>query len=64
MALEVNLNHLFRGNLHGAPDVAVQELMRAILIRTQFLPTVRHVIGWRGLKQSLAEVEGWTLRVK
>ena len=38
--------------------------MRAILIRTQFLPTVRHVIGWRGLKQSSAEVEGWTARVE
>lgn len=58
------LSHLFRGNLKEAPDAAVQELMRAILIRTQFLPTVRHIIGWRGLKQSSAEVEGWTARVK
>jgi hypothetical protein len=38
--------------------------MRAILIRTQFLPTVRHVIGWRGLKQSSAGVEGWTAKVR
>jgi G3E family GTPase len=38
--------------------------VRAILIRTQFLPTVRHVIGWRGLKQSSAEVEAWTAKVK
>ena len=38
--------------------------MRTILIRTQFLPTVRHVIGWRGLKQSSAEAEGWTARIR
>lgn len=37
--------------------------MRAILVRAQFQPTVRHVIGWRGLKQSVAGVEGWTAKV-
>lgn len=29
--------------------------MRAVLTRTQFLPAVRHVIGWRGLRQSAAD---------
>jgi len=60
----VNLSLFFKGNPDEDPDAALQALMRAILIRTQFLPTVRHVIGWRGLKQSLAEVEGWTAKIR
>jgi G3E family GTPase len=38
--------------------------MRGILIRTQFLPAIRHVLGWRGLKQSAAAVEGWTAKIR
>ena len=60
----MNLSRFFKGNLDENPGDALQALMRAILIRTQFLPTVRHVIGWRGLKQSSAEVEGWTAKVR
>jgi G3E family GTPase len=64
MVPDINLSRFFKGNLDEDPAAALQELMRAILVRTQFLPTVRHVIGWRGLKQSSAEVEGWTARVR
>ena len=64
MAPDVNLSRFFKGNLDEDPDAALQALMRAILIRTQFMPTVRHVIGWRGLKQSSAEAEGWTAKVR
>ena len=59
----MNLDGFFRGDLDGDPGAALRTLMRAILIRTQFLPTVRHVIGWRGLKQSSAEPEGWTAKI-
>jgi G3E family GTPase len=64
MAPPVDLCRFFKGNVDEDPETALQALMRAILIRTQFLPTVRHVIGWRGLKQSAAEAEGWSTRVK
>jgi G3E family GTPase len=64
MASNVNLSPFFKGNLGEDPGLSLQALMRAILIRTQFLPTVRHVIGWRGLKQSAAEVEAWTAKVR
>jgi hypothetical protein len=64
MASRLNLSHFFKGSFEEDPDVAVQALMRSILIRTQFLPTVRHVIGWRGLKQSSAAVEGWTAKIR
>jgi G3E family GTPase len=63
MAPDLDFSHFFKEDLGENPDAALQALMRAILIRTQFQPTVRHVIGWRGLKQSVAEVEGWTARV-
>ena len=64
MALDVNLSHFFKGDLDEDPDAALQALMRAILIRSQFLPTVRHAIGWRGLKQLSAEIEGWTAKIR
>jgi G3E family GTPase len=63
MASEVELSRFFKGDFGHDPAAALQALLRAILIRTQFLPTVRHVIGWRGLKQSVAEVECWTAKV-
>ena len=64
MAPDVTLSRFFKGNLDEDPNAALQALMRAILIRTQFLPTVRHIIGWRGLKQSSAGMEGWTAKVR
>jgi G3E family GTPase len=64
MAPRLNLSHFFKGSFEEDPDVALQALMRSILIRTQFLPTVRHVIGWRGLKQLSAAVEGWTAKIR
>jgi G3E family GTPase len=64
MAPDVNLNLFFKGDLAENTGAALQALMRAILTRAQFLPTVRHVIGWRGLKQSVDAVEGWTAKIK
>lgn len=64
MASSLNLGLFFKGSLEEDPAAALQELMRAILIRSQFLPAVRHALGWRGLKQSPAELEGWTAKIK
>lgn len=64
MAPDVDLSRFFQGDLDEDPGAALQALMRAILIRTQFLPMARHVIGWRGLKQSSSEAEGWTAKVR
>ncbi|MFZ0610627.1 MAG: GTP-binding protein [Desulfobacterales bacterium] len=64
MAPDLNLSSFFKGNFDEDPGVALQALMRTILIRSQFLPTVRHVLGWRGLRQSPAEAEGWTAKVR
>jgi G3E family GTPase len=60
----VELRHFFQGDIRSDPEGAVQELMRAILVRAQFVPGVRHALGWRGLKQSVtAKAEGWTARI-
>jgi len=64
MAPDVDLSRFFKGDLDEDPEAGLQALMRAILIRTQFLPTVRHVIGWRGLKQASAATEGWTAKIR
>jgi len=60
----VKLRDFFQGDVRTDAGGAVQELMRAILVRAQFVPGVRHALGWRGLKQSVtAEGEGWTARI-
>jgi G3E family GTPase len=64
MVSDVDLSSLFKGDLEEDPGAGIQAIMRSILIRTQFLPAVRHVIGWRGLKQSAAAVDGWTAKIK
>jgi len=60
----VDLGSFYRGDLEGSPHSALPELLRAILIRTNFTPLVRHALGWRGLRQSSAEPEGWTARIQ
>jgi G3E family GTPase len=57
------LHSFFRGDLHDTPARGIQELFRAILMRTNFVPVVRHIIGWRGVKQSVAEVECWSAKI-
>jgi G3E family GTPase len=54
----------FPGDLQARPDAGLQELLRAILVRTNFVPVVRHIIGWRGLKQSVAALECWTAKIQ
>lgn len=57
------LGNLFQGDIQTDPNGAIQELMRAILMRAQFVPGVRHALGWCGLKQSVvSSLEGWTAR--
>lgn len=59
----MDLRELYPGNLLAHPETGIQELMRIFLMRTNFVPGIRHVIGWRGLKDSSRDVLGWTARV-
>jgi G3E family GTPase len=60
----MNLKELYPNEILSSPERGIQELMRGILVRTNFVPGVRHVIGWRGLKESFTSVEGWTSKIK
>jgi len=60
----MKLSQLYPDNNFSSSERGVQELMRGILVRTNFVPGVRHVIGWRGLKESFTSVEGWTAKIK
>jgi len=52
------------GNLFTPSAQGMQELLRVIVMRTNFVPVLRHVIGWRGLKQVSGPVEGWSAKVR
>lgn len=60
----MKLKQLNPNDFLSSPEGGIQELMRGILVRTNFVPGVRHVIGWRGLKESFTSVEGWTAKIK
>jgi len=55
---------LLPGDLFKPTAQGMQELLRVILMRTNFVPVSRHVIGWRGLKQVPGPVECWTAKVQ
>jgi len=46
------------------PELLLQGMLRNVLIQTNFVPGVRHVIGWRGLKDSSLNVDAWTARIR
>jgi G3E family GTPase len=60
----MKLKHLYPNDILSLPEQGIQEVMRGFLVRTNFVPGVRHVIGWRGLKESFTSVEGWTAKIK
>jgi len=57
------LNRFFKGDLHSRPEYGIQEILRAVLVRANFVPAVRRRVGWRGLKQVMADGECWTVRI-
>lgn len=60
----MNLHKIHPTDIGTSPGDGIQELMRDFLIRTNFVPGVRHVIGWRGLRDVSSAVEGWTAKIK
>jgi len=62
--LGMELRKLHSNNILSSPETGMQELMRSFLVRTNFVPGVRHVIGWRGLKNCYTSTEGWTAKIK
>ena len=60
----MNLSRIHPTEIGASPETDIQQLLRNILIRTNFVPGIRHVIGWRGLKDSTSGIEGWTAKIK
>ena len=60
----MNLAALCPRDMSSEPDGGINELLQAILVRTNFVPVVRHVIGWRGLNHTLTGGEAWTAKIK
>jgi len=42
----------------------IQHMLRMILMRANFVPAARHVLGWRGATDISYTVFGWTARIK
>lgn len=60
----MNLQSLFPKTAGMSHADRLQELMRGFLYRSNFVPGVRHVLGWRGLKDCSTLVAGWTAKIK
>mgnify|MGYP001039597059 CR=1 FL=1 len=60
----MDLKKIQPNDILSFPETGIQELFRIVLMRTNFVPGIRHVIGWRGLKDSSSSVAGWTARIK
>lgn len=39
------------------------ELLKAIIVRSNFTPGIRHALGWRGVKACPRDVEAWTMKI-
>lgn len=59
------LSRIFPHNVLDEPERGIQEVMRAVIMRPNFIPGTRYRIGWRGLKESSVTDRhiAWTARV-
>ncbi len=44
-------------------DAYIQEFLRNIIIRANFVPAIRYHLGWRGVKEIANGLEGWTMKI-
>lgn len=42
---------------------AASELMKAFIVRSNFIPGLRHRLGWRGIKDCFHDVVAWTAKI-
>ncbi|MDD4729148.1 MAG: GTP-binding protein, partial [Dysgonamonadaceae bacterium] len=57
------ISEIHPGKLVGNTNDWFRGLLRSLLIRTNFMVNVRHRLGWRGLKATVKNEEGWTCRI-
>lgn len=44
-------------------DVAAAELMKAIIVRSNFIAGTRYQLGWRGIKDCCYSSDAWTMKI-
>ena len=44
-------------------DVAAAELMKAIIVRSNFIPGTRYNLGWRGIRDCYYSSDAWTMKI-
>lgn len=44
-------------------DIAAAELMKAIIVRSNFIPGTRYQLGWRGIKDCCYSSDAWTMKI-
>jgi G3E family GTPase len=45
------------------PDVAASEVLKAIIVRSNFIPGIRFQLGWRGVKDCCFASDAWTMKL-
>lgn len=58
----MNVSHIFSAGRAPETPEQVQELLKNIIVITNYLPGVRSSLGWRGIFRLLYDDECWTFR--
>lgn len=58
------LKEVLPRDFSGTPEDLLQELLRNIIIRPNFIPAIRYFLGWRGVKTVVDGPEAWTAKIK
>ncbi len=57
------LHKLYPGDIAASPETALPAILRAMVVRANFVPAVRHHLGWRGVNHCATETEAWTAKI-
>lgn len=60
----MDLKTLLPGSMVLSSEGGLQEVLKMFLMRTNFVPSLRHVLGWRGVQNASCDSFGWTAKVK
>lgn len=60
----MDLKHIHPESLAFFSENGIQYAVKVILMRVNFIPAARHVVGWRGSTDISADNLGWTTKIK
>lgn len=59
----MRLTELLPNNDQEKGESYLQEVLRSIIMRANFVPAIRYHLGWRGVKEIADGPEGWTMKI-